>query len=497
MKASLSSYQEKFSSRNSMWNILISQLLKFQGIYSILIFGLALRLFQIGKDSFWFDELGVYQVVNQTSIIEAINISHQHVMAMPLHYAIVWTVSRLGDFKEYIRIPEAIWGVLTIWIGYKTALLLMPRKFAMLSALLIAISPILIMYSQELRFYSGLVFFYMASVYLGIIAINHDRLINWILFCLLSSIGISFHVYCVLSLVVIFAWLLARDKNEFTRYSYRHFLWAVIYLLFVFIILLYLWGSISPEKETLFRAIDLFQFIFAGIGWAAPYPITPFGIFFFLLLAIFGCFGILICILYPVYKPLRFIFFSLIFQIILILCMNILKHYFLAPRQLIFIIPFFCYLESIGVWYLSEILYKKIKPLSYFRPGLSKLILLLILILAWSISIVQYYNLEKGIIKTGKEMLIKNWHEGETICIFPKLDSIAYIYYWETNFGNNIQSIEEISSISNCEYVITNINFKTSPSYRPIYLPQNNILYPMRVLKKIRYILPHYETHHK
>ncbi|MEM4235170.1 MAG: hypothetical protein QXU75_08485, partial [Candidatus Methanomethylicaceae archaeon] len=79
--------------------------------------GCFLRLLQIGNDAFWFDELNVLQVVSRNTIWEAIRVTHEHVMAMPLHYALVWLTGKVSTSEGWMRLPEAIWGTLAIGVG--------------------------------------------------------------------------------------------------------------------------------------------------------------------------------------------------------------------------------------------------------------------------------------------------------------------------------------------------------------------------------------------
>jgi hypothetical protein len=53
------------------------------------ILGLTLRLFQIGSDGFWIDELAVAKAAYASTIPEVLSIVQSYVMAMPLDYIFV------------------------------------------------------------------------------------------------------------------------------------------------------------------------------------------------------------------------------------------------------------------------------------------------------------------------------------------------------------------------------------------------------------------------
>jgi hypothetical protein len=67
-----------------------------QKIWIAMATGLLLRLYQIGNDPFWFDELNVLQIVSRPSLLEAIRATAEHVMAMPSHYILVWLVAKIS-----------------------------------------------------------------------------------------------------------------------------------------------------------------------------------------------------------------------------------------------------------------------------------------------------------------------------------------------------------------------------------------------------------------
>ena len=73
-------------------------------------------------------------------------------MAMPLDYVTAWTMARISHTEGWLRLPEALWGFLTLLAGYKLCLELSGKKqLALFAMLMMALSPILIEYSQELR----------------------------------------------------------------------------------------------------------------------------------------------------------------------------------------------------------------------------------------------------------------------------------------------------------------------------------------------------------
>lgn len=145
------------------------------------LLGGGLRLLQLGHDSFWFDEAGVAKIITVQSLAEFVNLVRSHVMAVPLDYAVTWLVGQQCNTETCLRLPSALWGTLTLPVGYLLCWELFNSRVARRAILLMALSPFLVQYSQELRFYSSLVFFYLLSTYLLYRALTTPGKKFWIL----------------------------------------------------------------------------------------------------------------------------------------------------------------------------------------------------------------------------------------------------------------------------------------------------------------------------
>lgn len=169
--------------------------------------GFGLRLFRLGRDSFWADEAGQIYVALLPSIPEMFALQRLHAMAMPLDYLITRGMRHLGLYEMILRFPAAMWGFLTLPVCYILIRRLWPRAdrdIALITTLLLAVAPLHVQYAQEMRFYAALTFFYHTATYWGVRAMQRGARRAWAIFTGVAIVGIYFHPYVALSVVTTF-----------------------------------------------------------------------------------------------------------------------------------------------------------------------------------------------------------------------------------------------------------------------------------------------------
>ena len=117
---------------------------------AISVAGLALRLFRLGGQSFWFDEA-------QTLFVARLPLGEifQRAYRPPLYHLLLHGWSALvSDAESWLRLPSALCGAALVPLVYLLASRLYGRKVGLLAAFFAALSPTLLWYSQELRMYS-------------------------------------------------------------------------------------------------------------------------------------------------------------------------------------------------------------------------------------------------------------------------------------------------------------------------------------------------------
>jgi len=448
-------------------------------LWIVMAAGLLLRLYQIGNDPFWFDELNVLQIASRPTLLEAIRATAEHVMAMPSHYILVWLAAKISTAEGWMRLPEAIWGTLAIGMGYQVARSYLTPSQSQWAAALMAIAPILIHYSQELRFYSALVFFYLLAVFFGIRAIQRDRLKDWVSYCLVTSLGITFHVYVLLSWFIVMAYFFSGEPSTERQRVYRRLLRSTIALLIIFLGLLIAFGKMADQAFRLNEEGNLFWIILAGIGWAPSYATTPVGWLYYCLIVFSGVLGFLLWTgLESQKKTAIFLLLSIVVQISLVALFNILGKYFLAPRQLIFLVPFVSFYSAIGFDSTRQWIVKQFSTSVPWRTFFSLGIVFLVII-SGLVAIAQYYQVEKGIVREGLPALQKRWQDKDQICVIPQWDALTYAYYWRSILSNVIYPCDELSAgeFSKVRFILAPPNWAPEAGYRLIYKPDKVIFY--------------------
>jgi 4-amino-4-deoxy-L-arabinose transferase-like glycosyltransferase len=139
-----------------------------------ILLGLGLRGYGLDAQSLWYDEgFSVYLANMDLSEITARTAAD---IQPPLYYYLLhgW-IALFGDSEAALRSLSALFGILTIPLMYAVAVKLFRSKLAgLLSALLLAVSPLHIWYGQEVRMYSLLTFLALLSSYLLLWAIEAE-----------------------------------------------------------------------------------------------------------------------------------------------------------------------------------------------------------------------------------------------------------------------------------------------------------------------------------
>jgi mannosyltransferase len=169
----------------------------------IALLGLALRFFDLGKESLWLDEAASYYISNSTSIAgvwtSAFNDHHP-----PLHFIMLWAVRLLGSNEFWLRFPSACAGAATIVVIFFLGREIANEKVGLISALLLAVAPIHIYYSQEARMYAFAVLFITIAYYAFFKACNNRQWYFWTLFGIACAAAFYSHFYTGFAIITLF-----------------------------------------------------------------------------------------------------------------------------------------------------------------------------------------------------------------------------------------------------------------------------------------------------
>lgn len=196
-------------------------------LFTVLLAGTFLRLYRLGDESFWLDEI--------TSIVDATTNTSVELLALPfikghlpLYYILLrnW-IAVFGTSEASVRFLSAIFGIATIGVVYLVATRLYDRWIGLLSAGFLAFSPFHIYYSQEARMYTLLALLATLSFYwLVRVAENNSRynVVGYLLTTILLAYTHVFSLFILLAQsLYVFITPLLRQRDARTV-SLRHWI---------------------------------------------------------------------------------------------------------------------------------------------------------------------------------------------------------------------------------------------------------------------------------
>ena len=157
--------------------------------------GALLRFCALSAESFWFDE--AYSVwAAEHSVGWHIALSTQRIFP-PLYYLLLHFWLPLGRSEFIVRSLSVLIGLGSIGAIYALAKRLFGARVGVISALLLAISPLHIWYSQEARMYILLAALGLCSAYFMLLALEEGKLWHWLAYVLSTAMAMNAHYFAV------------------------------------------------------------------------------------------------------------------------------------------------------------------------------------------------------------------------------------------------------------------------------------------------------------
>jgi len=188
----------------------------------ITLFAAALRFYRLGEWSFWIDE--IFTINHALSHFSTTELLLKNIPPfrnwIPLSVIMDAQVLKLGGINEWsARLTPAIIGILTIPILYLPTRKIFGSHRALISVLLLAVSPWHLFWSQNARFYSALMLFYTLALFAFHFGIEEDKpgylLIFFVLLYLAASERLSaLFIFPVVLIYLVALWILKFDKPK-------------------------------------------------------------------------------------------------------------------------------------------------------------------------------------------------------------------------------------------------------------------------------------------
>ena len=234
-------------------------------IVIILLLAFVLRVFNLGFQSAWLDEIHTLIESNpKWSFFEVYNEVLKGEQIPPHYFYIVFIFFKIfGNTILVARSISLIAGIFSVLGIYQLLNEFKLKREALVAALLLAVNYFHIYYSQEARPYALLVTFSIYSFLYFVKAIKDKRNINFIIYSIFTGFMVSFHLFGLLVLfaqAIIFLLFLSQNKNYLQKKIILQLLLSFIIIAIIFI----------PSIEILIKSQNIKEF---WIGENDPFAI--------------------------------------------------------------------------------------------------------------------------------------------------------------------------------------------------------------------------------
>lgn len=328
-------------------------------IFLILTAGFILRIINLDQ-SLWLDE-ATQLILSAKSISEII---HNRVADFhpPLSYLLYHFWLKLGSSEVWLRLLPVIFGVATVFAIYLLTIRMFNKRIALLSALLLSISPYHIYYSQEVRMYSLAALLATLSMYFFVNIIKGKRLTDTLAYVIATTSLLYTHYLGVFLVLSQFIFILICCKEKTRQFIAVTAVVTVLYIPWLPSLLKQLQGGSNIDvylpgwREMLtlspLKAIPLTIFKFS----AGRIDFDNTILYMVVALVVLSIFGYLV--LKGIKRELRtnnyFVIFWFFVPLILAYVVSF-KIPLNQPFRLLFILPAFYILISLGIDSLSRV----------------------------------------------------------------------------------------------------------------------------------------------
>ncbi|KAA3616258.1 MAG: hypothetical protein DWQ05_10965 [Calditrichaeota bacterium] len=161
-------------------------------LFGIGLAAIAIRIFQLGKQSFWHDEILSILIV-ESSWSQIYKDSYIMTSISPFFYYLIKPFSYFNNTEFFTRIPSVFCALISIYLLYTIANKLFKKDVAISATFLLSMSSLHVWYSQEMRPYSMLLFLSLLSLNI-LIKIVYENKNGWWYFAFIVSTASIF--YC-------------------------------------------------------------------------------------------------------------------------------------------------------------------------------------------------------------------------------------------------------------------------------------------------------------
>ena len=396
----------------------------------ILILASFLRLFLLGHESLWADELASLRSVR-------IDLENRFSINRILYFLILKFWLLFGDSESWLRLPSVIFGVISVFLVYLLGAKLFDKTTGLIAALLLTLSPLAIFHSQEVRMYMLSVFICLAGTLAATYYFLHRELkyaFLWLTLRILAILTTPINVLLIVPDVAIWSWLILKKRNlwHHKRSITTLLLSAVALSLLLFSVL---YPSIKPivaflkVRQEIEVELTFVSFI-GGIARLTVWPLaSPLQRFDWFYAHFFNLYGIALVFLIlasffarqiPYHKILMALWGLMPLGILFLACKLFAPVLWGIPRYTVFAAPYIFILLALGI---TRIWHWKRKV---------ALIIITMYFFAVSGSLWHYYSTDRGEDWQSVFQTIHRYEQShDVITAFPPGAKEALDYYYK------------------------------------------------------------------
>lgn len=273
------------------WNKFLKKISQLT-FFSIIVIGLALRIYKWCGHGFWYDETQWMLFVSGT--LQDLLKHIIYIAKPPLFGFFLYFWQGVGQDEFILRLLPVIFGLLSIVVTYKLGKILFDRRTALIASFIVSINPFHVYYSQELTHYSAAVFLILCSIYYFIRALNEDKMHLWCKYILFTALSLYVHYSFLFLLISENLYLIfSRHAHLRKKWFISQGILSVVFLPWVGMIFkqieildTYYSGNIWIPRGSLQHIMQTFK-IFTS-GYNAEPVVNLIAFVFFLLLFVYG-----------------------------------------------------------------------------------------------------------------------------------------------------------------------------------------------------------------
>lgn len=179
----------------------------------IILLALVLRLYHLGRESLWIDEGFSLRDIGSLQFLDG---------TRPLYFALmsVWMKLVHSRSEFALRIPAAVFGVLSVPVFYAIGKRLLGYRAALLASFFMAISVLHINHSREIRMYSLAVLASLLATYFMFLWLDHGKKIHLAGYVISAVSSLLTFPLCILILMAHGLFLILYVKTYRPRAGY-------------------------------------------------------------------------------------------------------------------------------------------------------------------------------------------------------------------------------------------------------------------------------------